>query len=167
MCSSLYFHKSIQRLSVSFTTDKNVSTHWQNALRFSQFPSTVFSRQQPLDVLYPYRALSLLIEDFCHSQISQERPDTTTRRGLEPPTSSVTGWRSSLLIYRAKNGNGGTRTHNHVVNSHPLCLISFIPKEKQACPDLNRNIVSQSHMCYRYTTSLYNLPKHNQKTHFW
>ena len=113
MCSSLYFHKSIQRPSVSFTTNKNVSMHWQNALRFSQFPSTAFSRRQPLDVLYPYRALSLLIEDFCHSQISQERPDITTRRGLEPPTSAVTGRCSTLLSHRAVNDPPLKSLDNH------------------------------------------------------
>ena len=52
-----------------------------------------------------------------------------TRRGLEPLTSSVTGWRTNQLYYRATfvNGNNRARTCDPLLVRQMLSQLSYAP----------------------------------------
>ena len=52
-----------------------------------------------------------------------------TRRGLEPLTSSVTGWHSNQLNYRAiHGGNNRARTCDPLLVRQMLSQLSYAPK---------------------------------------
>ncbi len=53
-----------------------------------------------------------------------------TRNGLEPSTSSVTGWRANRLHHRAKlfGGNNRARTCDPMLVRHVLSQLSYAPK---------------------------------------
>ena len=52
-----------------------------------------------------------------------------TRNGLEPSTSSVTGWRANRLHHRAKfGGNNRARTCDPMLVRHVLSQLSYAPE---------------------------------------
>ena len=65
-------------------------------------------------------------EDFQSSALPTELPgQLATRKGLEPSTSSVTGWHSNHLNYRATGGGpSGIRTPDRPVMSRLLFQLS-------------------------------------------
>ena len=50
-----------------------------------------------------------------------------TRRGLEPLTSSVTGWHSNQLNYRANGGSNRARTCDPLLVRQVLSQLSYAP----------------------------------------
>ena len=68
-----------------------------------------------------------------------------TRRGLEPLTSSVTGWHSNQLNYRAKfGGNNRARTCDPLLVRQMLSQLSYAPKRTSKCARCIISIESQS-----------------------
>ena len=57
-----------------------------------------------------------------------------TRNGLEPSTSSVTGWRANRLHHRAIfGGNNRARTCDPMLVRHVLSQLSYAPKHPPIC----------------------------------
>ena len=57
-----------------------------------------------------------------------------TRNGLEPSTSSVTGWRANRLHHRAKfGGNNRARTCDPMLVRHVLSQLSYASKHQPSC----------------------------------
>ncbi len=58
------------------------------------------------------------------------RCNMATRNGLEPSTSSVTGWRANRLHHRAKwnGGNNRARTCDPMLVRHVLSQLSYAPE---------------------------------------
>ena len=56
-----------------------------------------------------------------------------TRNGLEPSTSSVTGWRANRLHHRAKyGGNNRARTYDLLLVRQMLSQLSYAPKNNRS-----------------------------------
>ena len=69
--------------------------------------------------------------DFQSTALPAELPrHMATRKGLEPSTSSVTGWRTNQLYYRATfvNGNNRARTCDPLLVRQMLSQLSYAPK---------------------------------------
>ncbi len=68
-------------------------------------------------------------EDFQSSALPTELSrQMATRKGLEPSTSSVTGWHSNHLNYRAKiGGHNRARTYDPLLVRQVLSQLSYAP----------------------------------------
>ena len=65
-----------------------------------------------------------------------------TRNGLEPSTSSVTGWRANRLHHRAKyGGNNRARTCDPMLVRHVLSQLSYAPLPQRCAYKLNARVI--------------------------
>ena len=74
--------------------------------------------------------------DFQSTALPAELPrHMATRKGLEPSTSSVTGWRTNQLYYRATfvNGNNRARTCDPLLVRQMLSQLSYAPTFAAFC----------------------------------
>ena len=67
--------------------------------------------------------------------LSYRSKTLATRKGLEPSTSSVTGWRTNQLYYRATfvNGNNRARTCDPLLVRQMLSQLSYAPTFAAFC----------------------------------
>jgi hypothetical protein len=76
------------------------------------------------------RTPNLLITSQLLCLLSYASTSLATRKGLEPSTSSVTGWHSNRLNYRAVKLNGGrnrARTYDPLLVRQVLSQLSYAP----------------------------------------
>ena len=97
----------------------------------------------PLLYLLSYRGI------LWRASSSPQMLNMATRNGLEPSTSSVTGWRANRLHHRARyGGNNRARTCDPMLVRHVLSQLSYAPLPYR---------VSELHLSdgYHYTEGSY------------
>ena len=87
-------------------------------------------------------ALPTELQRHVEQEICSKAPNgvkLATRNGLEPSTSSVTGWRANRLHHRAKfnGGNNRARTCDPMLVRHVLSQLSYAPEPSLRCAHLS------------------------------
>ena len=108
-------------------------------IRFQKEPWCLRSESNQRHVDFQSTALPTELQRHIEqSSRSAQMLYLATRNGLEPSTSSVTGWRANRLHHRAKyGGNNRARTCDPMLVRHVLSQLSYAPKRRLCAAHLS------------------------------
>ena len=113
-----------------------IGNHMQTGYEISQLHEKwcLRSESNQRHVDFQSTALPTELQRHIEQSISSAQCFLATRNGLEPSTSSVTGWRANRLHHRAKfGGNNRARTCDPMLVRHVLSQLSYAPKHPPNC----------------------------------